>query len=103
MVLQEHYRKNIRNHMIQLMFCSVLVNYMLKPEIMYDLLEAIADWKINHLKQIFENIHPDVIRFHDVRSFTRCLMQGDQTDPETHYRFCKIIRRYIHAPCRLFL
>ncbi len=46
-------------------FQDALVNYMLEPDHMYDLLGAIADWKLEHLRQVISHIHPDVIIFHD--------------------------------------
>lgn len=46
-------------------FEDALCNYMEEPEAMYELLGAIADWKIAQLERIFANLHPDVIHFHD--------------------------------------
>ncbi len=46
-------------------FEDALINYMLEPEAMSALIGAITDWKIEHLRQIIENLNPDVILFHD--------------------------------------
>ena len=46
-------------------FEDALCNYMEEPEEMYDLIGAIADWKIGHAARIIENMKPDVIHFHD--------------------------------------
>lgn len=44
---------------------DALCAYMLNQEAMYELLGAIAEWKIGHLERIIDNLHPDVIHFHD--------------------------------------
>ena len=46
-------------------FQDALINYMIEPDLMYDLLGAIAEWKIEHVRQVIENIKPDMILFHD--------------------------------------
>ena len=46
-------------------FEDALCNYIVNQEAMYDLLGAIADWKLGHLERIIDNLHPDVILFHD--------------------------------------
>ncbi len=46
-------------------FEDALCNYMVNPETMYDLLGAIADWKIGHLQRMVDNLEPDVILYHD--------------------------------------
>jgi hypothetical protein len=46
-------------------FEDALCNYMEEPEAMIELLTAITDWKIGHLERVMENLHPDVIHYHD--------------------------------------
>ncbi len=46
-------------------FEDCLVNFMLEPEAMSDLLSAISDWKIGHLERVIDKLHPDVIHYHD--------------------------------------
>ncbi len=46
-------------------FQDALVNYMIEPELMSELIGAIADWKLEHLRQVVDKIKPDVILFHD--------------------------------------
>ena len=46
-------------------FEDALCAYMDEPEIMFDLVGAIADWKISQLQQILRHLKPDVIHFHD--------------------------------------
>ncbi len=46
-------------------FQDALINYMIEPENMFELIGAITEWKIEHLRQVIEKIKPDVILFHD--------------------------------------
>ncbi len=46
-------------------FEDALCNYMQIPGAMYDLAGAIADWKIGHLERTIDNLHPDVVLYHD--------------------------------------
>lgn len=46
-------------------FEDALCNYMIEPEIMYELIGAIADWKIGHLERLAKYVKPDVVFFHD--------------------------------------
>ena len=46
-------------------FEDALMNYLLEPEAMYDLLSAYTDWKIEAAKQIIDHMHPDIIQSHD--------------------------------------
>jgi hypothetical protein len=46
-------------------FEDALCNYLVNPEAMYDLLGAIADWKIGQLNRIMDNMQPDIVHFHD--------------------------------------
>jgi hypothetical protein len=46
-------------------FEDALCNYMLEPELMFLLLEAIADWKIGELTRVFDHLSPDAILYHD--------------------------------------
>lgn len=44
---------------------NAFVNYMEYPDEMGDLLRAIADYKIAYIKQMAEEVHPDIIFYHD--------------------------------------
>ena len=46
-------------------FEDALCNYVENPESMYELLGAIADWKIGHIERIIDNLNPDVVHYHD--------------------------------------
>jgi len=46
-------------------FEDALCNYLVNQEAMYDLLGAIADWKIGQLNLIMDNMQPDIVHFHD--------------------------------------
>ena len=44
---------------------TALVNYMVYPEETAELLRAITDWKIAYIRQMGEEVHPDIIFYHD--------------------------------------
>jgi hypothetical protein len=46
-------------------FEDALCAYLDEPDTMFDLVGAIADWKIAQLQRILRNLKPDVIHFHD--------------------------------------
>ncbi len=46
-------------------FEDALCNFMLEPEAMAELLDALTDWKIGHLTRVMENLHPEVVHYHD--------------------------------------
>ncbi len=52
------------SHMV-LGFEEALVNYLLEPELMSEMLSAYADWKIKAFDSIYEHLHPDIIQFYD--------------------------------------
>jgi len=46
-------------------FEDTLMNLLLEPESMHELLDYITDYKLSYAKVLIENLHPDVILFHD--------------------------------------
>lgn len=46
-------------------FEDALCAYMDDPDTMFELIGAIADWKIGQLQRIMQHLRPDVIHFHD--------------------------------------
>lgn len=46
-------------------FEDALCNYMEEQKAIFELIGAVADWKIGHLERVFRYLHPDVIHFHD--------------------------------------
>ena len=44
---------------------TALVNYMVYHEETAELLRAITDWKIAYIRQMGEEVHPDIIFYHD--------------------------------------
>lgn len=46
-------------------FEDALCSYMEEPEAMYELIGALADWKMGHIERVLEHMQPDVIHFHD--------------------------------------
>lgn len=59
-------------------FEDALMNLLLEPDDMHDLLDYITEFKLNYAKLIIENLKPDVILFHDDwGSKTGLFMQPD--------------------------
>lgn len=46
-------------------FDEVLCGMYEEPDIMYDLFGALTDWKIEAMRHIIDNVHPDIIHSHD--------------------------------------
>jgi len=46
-------------------FEDALCNYMLEPDLVGELLDAITEWKIGHVRRVIDKLQPDVIHFHD--------------------------------------
>lgn len=46
-------------------FEDTLVNLLLEPDDMHDLLDYITEFKLNYARLLVENLHPDVVLFHD--------------------------------------
>ena len=46
-------------------FEDTLINLLLEPESMHDLLDYITDYKMTYCRLLVENLHPDVVLFHD--------------------------------------
>jgi hypothetical protein len=60
-------------------FEDALMNYLVEPEDMYDLLSAYADWKIEWAKLVIDHMHPDVIHSHDDWGNKRNLFLNPET------------------------
>ena len=46
-------------------FEDALMNYLLEPESMYELLGAYTDWKIKAIDKVIDHVHPDILHQHD--------------------------------------
>lgn len=46
-------------------FENALVDFLLEPEDMHDLIDYITDFRLEHFKLLVENVHPEVMLFHD--------------------------------------
>lgn len=46
-------------------FEDTLMNFLLEPEAMHELLDYITEYKLTYCKLLVENLHPDVVLFHD--------------------------------------
>lgn len=53
-----------RSHFLMGM-AEALMNYIEYPDEMADLLRKIADWKIEYIRQMAREVHPDIIFYHD--------------------------------------
>lgn len=77
-------------------FEDALVNYLLEPEAMYELLSAYTDWKIRSVEQIIDHMQPDIIHSHDDWGNKRSLFLSPETWRELikpHYaRFYSYIK-----------
>lgn len=59
-------------------FEDTLMNLLLEPEAVHELLDYITEFKLKYAKALIENLHPDVILFHDDwGSKTSLFMQPD--------------------------
>ncbi len=70
-------------------FEDALANYLLEPEHMYDLLSAYTDWKIEVIKQVIDNMQPDIIHSHDDWGNKKSLFMKPETWREMikpHYK-----------------
>lgn len=46
-------------------FEDTLMNFLMEPDDMHELLDYITDYKMTYAKLLVENLHPDVVLFHD--------------------------------------
>lgn len=46
-------------------FEEALVDFLIEPEAMHELIDYITDFRLEHFKLLVENVHPDVMLFHD--------------------------------------
>lgn len=59
-------------------FEDALMNLLMEPDDMHDFLDYLTEYKMNYAKLLVENLHPDVILFHDDwGSKTSLFMQPD--------------------------
>ena len=66
-------------------FEDALMNYIMEPEAMTELLTVIADYKIEYMKMLIDNLNPDMVHFHDDWGNKRSLFMS----PETWRRMIK--------------
>lgn len=60
-------------------FEDALVNYLLEPDSMFDMLSYYTDWKIKCVEQIIDRMKPDVIHSHDDWGNKRSLFLNPDT------------------------
>ena len=78
-------------------FEDTLMNYLLEPEASEELLDYITEYKLKYACILIENLHPDVIMFHDDwGSKTKLFMSPDVWREFLKPRYEKIYS-YIHS------
>ncbi|WP_230397404.1 uroporphyrinogen decarboxylase family protein [Novisyntrophococcus fermenticellae] len=89
-------------------FEDTLCNVLMEPESMAELLDYILDYKLHYAKLLIENLHPDVILWHDDWGSKRSLFMSAETWRELFKPRYKKIFSYIkengiiimhHADC----
>ena len=60
-------------------FEDALMNYLLEPEAMGELLDVLTDFKIAYLKELIDHIHPDMVHIHDDWGNKRNLFVAPET------------------------
>ena len=76
-------------------FEDTLMNLLLEPDDMHDLLDYLTEYKLNYAKILVENLHPDVVLFHDDwGSKTSLFMQPDTWREFFKPRYEKIYRYF---------
>ncbi len=46
-------------------FEDTMMNFLLEPEAVHELLDYILNWRLQYLKQLIENLHPEAVLIHD--------------------------------------
>ena len=82
-------------HML-MTFENTLCNFLLCPDETHELIEAIAEYRLEYMRLLVENLHPDIIVSHDDFGSQRSLFMS----PETWREFFKApytrLYRYLH-------
>jgi hypothetical protein len=60
-------------------FQDALVNYLMEPEHMFDMLSAFTDWKIKNVGLVIDHMKPDIIHSHDDWGNKRSLFLNPST------------------------
>lgn len=76
-------------------FEDTLCNFLMYPDEMHELIEAITDWKMTYLKMIVEHLHPEMLLSHDDWGSQNSLMMS----PEVWREFFKEPYRRMYDYC----
>ncbi len=77
-------------------FENCLMNLLMEPEIMYEIMAYIADYRMECYKQIVENLHPDVLFQHDDWGAKENLLMNPDIWREIIKPFYKKLYDYLH-------
>lgn len=77
-------------------FEDTLVNLLLEPEAMEELINYIAEWKLEYLRILCDNLQPDVICFHDDWGSKTNLFMNPDTWREFFLEPYRRIYAYMH-------
>lgn len=77
-------------------FENCLMNFLMEPEIMYDIAKYIADYRMECYKQICENLHPDVLFQHDDWGAKESMLMSPDVWREFFKPFYKELYDYLH-------
>lgn len=82
-------------HML-MTFEDTLMNFLLEPEAMHDLIDAICDYRLTYMQLVVENLHPDLIVSHDDWGSKTSLFFSPETWREFFREPYRKLYRYLH-------
>ena len=82
-------------HML-MTFEDTLMGFLTNPEEMHELIDVIADYRLEYMKLIVENLHPDVIMSHDDWGSERTMFMRPETWREFFKEPYRRLYDYLH-------
>ena len=82
-------------HML-LTFEDTLTGFLIYPDEMHELIDAICDYRLEYMKLIVENLHPDAIMSHDDFGSERSLFMSPETWREFFKEPYRKLYTYLH-------
>ena len=83
-------------HML-MTFEDTLMNLLLYPEEMHEIIEAVTDFRLEYMKLIVENLHPDVICSHDDWGSEHAMFMHPDTWREFFKEPFRRLYSYLHS------
>ena len=83
-------------HML-MTFEDTLMNFLIEPEAMHELIDAICEYRLEYMKLIVENLHPDLIVSHDDWGSKNSLFFSVETWREFFKEPYRKLYDYLHA------